>query len=438
MIRILRKIAGPRAIFNTRRRTAFEMKRKIALVLCAAMLIAALGASLTGCGGDAGESSSPPGAGASPSAGDGQATGDASADPEDGGSGDPGAALAPGAAGDSAGETGIDFDGAFAALAPDTVMLYAGDMTVTWAELFMFLYGNINEIIYSAGSPLPWNEVLYADVTFEDALLDYSIENALFYKTIEYGVGVAGVTLSEDDKARMQQDYEDALEMYGGEEEFLKLLWEKNGCNSREHFEYLVSMGILANRLFTETYGDMGELLSDEDLDEYTKNDGYMKAKHILRMKTEEGGDDGGNDALAETEEILSLLEAYDGDDFDAFFDELMLEYTEDDLSYFPNGYLFQFGDMVESFTIACYELEPWQISGIVESEYGYHIIYRLPIDYDEIPFANFLQGDYTSLRRVAAIGMFDSMMYGWADSLDIEHTGALEALDLAAIFQQS
>ena len=42
-----------------------------------------------------------------------------------------------------------------------------------------------------------------------------------------------------------------------------------------------------------------------------------------------------------------------------------------------PDGYVFTPGTMVASFEDAAAALEPGQISGIVESDYGYHIILR-------------------------------------------------------------
>ena len=399
------------------------MKRKLLALLCAVSLMAAAAGVLSGCVDMQTADSADADAPSIPNSNAGEAAevtddpGTAETSPDNG-------------ATDVQAKT-IDYEKAFAAFAPDAVMLRTGALSITWEELFLYLYGNISDIERSTGVPPPWTAELYEDVTFAEAILEFSMENALFYKAVEYGTTEAGISLNEEDFERIQRDFEEASASYGGEEAFLDFLWETNGCRSRALFDYLVGIGLLANRYFTEYYGEEGEKLSDGDVEEYIKPYGYMMAKHILRMRPQEGEDT----ALAEIEAILESLEAYSGDDFGAYFDELMHEHTEDDLYTFPNGYLFVFTDMVPTFSEACGRLEPGQHSGIVESEFGYHIIYRLPIDYDEIPMSNYFQGDTSSLRRIVAMSLFEAVMGGWADSMEIETTAELDNIDLAAIF---
>ena len=400
------------------------MKRKIAIILCAALLAATMSGILAGCGNGKEE---PTDLTESP-ANTSEVTDDGSDDDAPTGEND-----------DTDASSlynysiDIDYEKAFAAYASDTVMLKSGDLTVTWEELFLYLHGNISDFINNTGMVPPWAGVLYEDETYADAILEIAIDNATFYKAIEHGAAQAGITLSDDDLELMQQDYDEASEFYGSEDEFLALLWESNGCHSRELYFYLAGVGKLANNYFAEYFGEEGELMSDEDLEDYIRAEGYMMAKHILRMKT----DDGENTALSEAEDILNSLENYDGDDFNEYFTEMMFTHSEDNLYTFPNGYLFVFNDMVMSFSAACSALEPGELSGIVESEYGYHIIYRIPIDYNEIPLSNFAQGNYSSLRRTAALSIFDSVMYGWLGGIELERTPELESIDLAAIFKQ-
>ena len=128
-------------------------------------------------------------------------------------------------------------------------------------------------------------------------------------------------------------------------------------------------------------------------------------------------------------EGFLDQLESYDGDDFDTYFDELMTTNSEDPGSISnPNGYLFQSGNMVPEFEDATKALEIGQFSDIVETNYGYHIIYRIPLNYDVVPSA---PGSTDSLRYSTAYSMYDATVQDvWLNSLDVTYSDAYDALD--------
>ncbi|MDR1797767.1 MAG: peptidylprolyl isomerase [Clostridiales Family XIII bacterium] len=104
----------------------------------------------------------------------------------------------------------------------------------------------------------------------------------------------------------------------------------------------------------------------------YDENPDYFvvpmsfEASHILIEDAEHTPE-----KLAEIEAILARVQA--GEDFA----ELAKEYSEDSGSAANGGELGSFseGDMVEPFEEACKALNPGEVSGIVETDYGYHII---------------------------------------------------------------
>lgn len=104
---------------------------------------------------------------------------------------------------------------------------------------------------------------------------------------------------------------------------------------------------------------------NEEELAEYTKSNdsGLMAAKHILVSDKK----------LAS--EILAKLKK------GAEFDSLMIQYTEDPgIESNPQGYVFAEGEMISEFETATKRLKVDQISNVVESVYGYHIIKRIAV----------------------------------------------------------
>ncbi len=90
----------------------------------------------------------------------------------------------------------------------------------------------------------------------------------------------------------------------------------------------------------------------------------YYAAKHIL-VEDE-----------ADAKSIASKLNK--GSDFDKLMNENTLDKAG--LAANPDGYVFTTGDMVEAFENGTKELKIGQVSGVVESEYGFHIIKRLAL----------------------------------------------------------
>lgn len=114
---------------------------------------------------------------------------------------------------------------------------------------------------------------------------------------------------------------------------------------------------------------------TDEELKSYYEEN-YIRAKHILIAKN------GENNAEARDKAATVLKSVNTGADFD----KLMEKYNEDPgMKTQPDGYIFAHGEMVEEFEKAAFELKEGKTGGIVETDFGYHIIKRegLP-EYDD------------------------------------------------------
>ena len=134
----------------------------------------------------------------------------------------------------------------------------------------------------------------------------------------------------------------------------------------RYYYEYSVAMSAFQDEIaekFPVTDEEAQEYY-DEHQSEYI-TPFSMQASHILIQDPEHTAE-----KRAEIESILEKLD--EGGDFA----ELAMEYSEDG-SAESGGDLgsFGLGAMVAPFEEACLALEPGEISGIVETEFGFHII---------------------------------------------------------------
>lgn len=104
----------------------------------------------------------------------------------------------------------------------------------------------------------------------------------------------------------------------------------------------------------------------DDNVAQYSTPE-QMRASHIL-LKTE-GKDDAA--VKKQAEDLLAKIKA------GADFGQLATKFSEDEVSAKKAGDLdfFSRTDMVKEFSDAAFALEPGQVSGLVKSAYGYHII---------------------------------------------------------------
>lgn len=147
-------------------------------------------------------------------------------------------------------------------------------------------------------------------------------------------------------------------------------------------------------------------------------DENYLRAKHVLISTIDDTYTELENqdelEALAY--EVAELAQS--GEDFDT----LIATYGEDPGSaYYPDGYVFTSGEMVDEFYNTTLALEENEISDPVMSYYGWHIIQRLPLT-DE---------DYASMYDTVAANFysFDDLYYEWAAEYTTQASDAIMAL---------
>ena len=314
-------------------------------------------------------------------------------------------------------------------------MMTVGNVNVTWEQLFMTLYTSVMNMLYELGGVPDWDEPAEDGLTYAQLAMRNALDRKMYFVATYHGADDLGITLSEQDLADIQSDFESYAAEQGGEQVFMAMLWEVEGIRNREMFDYMFGANTLMLAIFATAFGENGEFLSDEAVAAHTADDGYLMAKQIMLVKYEDESEESWQ--LEAIEEILQLLQEYDGGDFEGYFTEIMHEVSMDpELEYFPNGYLFRYDEFPEEFSSITASLEPGGISGIWETDYSFHIILRLPIDYDAIPLEYIDSQEYYSLRYATAVAMFDELFETWINSLTPEYTPEFHTIDFSILFQ--
>lgn len=184
------------------------------------------------------------------------------------------------------------------------------------------------------------------------------------------------IKLTDEDYAEIKAEIDEEISMIGGRESF-------DSQASANHLSYdLYCFLKTSEYLEQKIYSEFEKIeVSDADIHAYF-DDKYSLVKHVLVLKSDNS--DGTKDEATvekenaelktKAEEVLSKAKA--GEDFD----KLINEYNEDPgMEENILGYFVTDDDTyVEEFQNASLKLKENEISDIVETKYGYHIIKRV------------------------------------------------------------
>ncbi len=192
---------------------------------------------------------------------------------------------------------------------------------------------------------------------------------------------------------------------FGGKEYFDQAL--EQYFMTEYFYNYKTENDLLYEKL-EAYYQENGQILTaDADIRAMLDSDDFICCKHIL-IKNDPEDDVAANLVLAE--ELLDRLRAGEA------FDTVMQSYSEDtdaagNLNG-PEGYYFFRGEMDENFENAAFALQEGEMSGLVESAYGWHIILRCAKEasYLDTNFAA-IKTSYLSLRFYQVL---DDVAAGW------------------------
>lgn len=261
-------------------------------------------------------------------------------------------------------------------------------------------YGMYTETMDENGR-IKWEESVEGTPLL-DIVREQAEGSALSYALIENVAKEQGVELTGQEQEAMDAELAEQIEQAGGEEAFLQNLYEM-GLGRESHMR-LIRLNYLYDRL-RELASDTSSVLYEAPSDDNAYVD------HILLMTV----DSATNEPLSEeeiaekkakAEELLAQLQETDPAELETVFTQLAEENGEDPGRESGAGYLMDSTtNFVQEFKDAALALRPGEISGIVESGYGYHILLRKELTGDHLrTLAENHLGDYLDERMGIAM----------------------------------
>lgn len=337
----------------------------------------------------------------------------------------------------------------------DTVMTVNGT-SVSFDEYMGGLNQAVSELedLYQSysGTSVDWDgKFLFDDtVTNLEWCLKRAGQQVARYRVVEQKAKEMGVTLTDEQTTAIDDQIQNIKDQYVTSDDnadtqlqafFASYGYTEDSYRERCRLNYLYS------DLFTEIYGEQGSKLSDDKVQAYAEENDYITSAHILLLTSETVTDADGKstskelsdevkaEKKAKAEELCAELKAIT-DDTERWtrFKELMNEYSEDTgLPQFPEGYCFTKGSMVTEYDDASRALKEYEVSDVVESQFGYHVIMRLPTKgTDLVSYRNGYTQSVVPLTYLAAPVEFDADIADWASSADIKYTKLYDSIDFS------
>ncbi len=340
----------------------------------------------------------------------------------------------------------VDFEALYALHDPEEKVLSIGGTEESWGDYFYVLYtqGSQVENYFDSmdmyyGIRHAWEDPVEegGESTYADAVVESAGNLLRQLAALERFAEENSVEISEEMLATIDsQKKEDIASVLGEEgtaDEFFEYL--AGQYLSPEMYNRVVTQNVLYQECFNQLYGKDAEKLPDETAMKYLAENNYRSAAHILFLFNDpDTGEVRDEDTLAGKKDELAALgkELRNISDPAARakkFLEKTAELSEDSgKAYYPDGYTYTPGTMVTPFEEAVDALADYEISEVVETDYGYHLIIRLPLEADAVVEFSSGTGEARTGRMLAANQEYGDRLQALSDSLEVKWLDGAEA----------
>lgn len=319
---------------------------------------------------------------------------------------------------------------AVSGLAGDEVVVKVGTAEISAGEYLYWLNRAIESYLSQFGgqiTTLPWETEISEGVTMGQYMLDQALDAAVLHCTLREMARQEGITPDPAIASGLETEYTDMLlQLEGREDQLTHVFWAS--MLSKELLTALNENSDLYDQLQELHFGEnSGHYPTDAEVMAYLEETGQYRAKHILLSTVDDNRQPLDEATIAQkkaaADDLLAQLRA--AEDPIALFDQLMKEHSEDPgLATNPNGYTTSKGAMVAPFENAALALNNGEISDVVESDFGYHIILRLPMNPDEF-------------RDRCVSYLFQKLEEQTEQQLGVETTAAYGKLDVGDFWEK-
>ena len=316
----------------------------------------------------------------------------------------------------------------------DTAVATLNGEGITADEFVYWIIANCDSLqqsayYYTEDGQIPWDADIGDGVTVEEYVRTEALNLALSQRMVAQKAAEEGIEATDEQMKTVQSELESieaegksrldaTLDQYLG----LSMALDQELFRSNCRWDFMYE-GLRQARFAGENTP------TDEDVLTWLEEDqGYYMVKHILLATkdpdtNEELSPEEAAEKKRKAEGLLAQLLA--AEDPVALFDTLMQEHGEDPgVASNPEGYLAQPGQMVPEFEKAALKLEPGKFSDVVTSEFGYHIILRLPLEMDLEQFSE----EYVNSAMAQLVA-------GWKDKAKIKRTSVCDEVDVKDVY---